>query len=184
MIKFLHRPEIKGIISLKCWGGKKPLSKNYIYSENFVQEWRQSGRKKWKHGRTCPPTKINNSIAIHEKTQLQRPLWVHSRSFSNTTEQKSENNHTRREGRVFHFACIIPSPKLALFSTRKELLSYEKFFLAEKKEQDKQPASLALQSTVWRYWLSFTPPIRAKLRLIEPARNKKEKQRLLFADMQ
>ena len=74
---------------------------------------------------------------------------------------------------------IIPSLRLALFSAKKENLSWKEFLLSGKEDQGESPASSAFVGTLQKSQLSFTSPRLVKLRGIEPARNKDGIQQIL-----
>lgn len=70
-----------------------------VILQYFHQDTKEVGcRKKWQYTRTQlphPPTKINDWTAIHKQKRLEDHLG----NFSNTMEQKkNQNNHSRREG--------------------------------------------------------------------------------------
>ena len=73
------------------------------------------------------------------------------RKFSNTVEQQKQNTriaHKKRKEEQLHFACIIPSPKLALLISKKKVLNKKNSPLLKKGEQGKKPTSPAFSGAI------------------------------------
>lgn len=93
-----------------CTGGsgEKVRKKNKTTQEGLWEKRLHRGTQP-----ASTTTKVNNWTVIHNLNQIWETFNVHLGSFSNTVEQKNENNYAGKKGRKFHFACINTSPELA-----------------------------------------------------------------------